>query len=65
MKRLKLSKTNKMIAGVCGVFSEYFGLDPSLVRIILVLLVLLGRGTPVILYLICWAVFPMAGDSDE
>lgn len=59
MKKLKLSRKNKMLAGVCGGISEYFGLDPSLVRIIFALLVLLGRGTPVIVYLVCWAVIPL------
>lgn len=32
-KPLYKSKTNKMIAGVCGGIGEYFGIDPTLVRL--------------------------------
>lgn len=62
MKKMKLSRKNKMFAGVCGGISEYFGLDPSLVRIIFALLVLLGRGLPIVIYLVCWAVIPLDDD---
>ncbi|HLR21143.1 MAG TPA: PspC domain-containing protein [Tissierellaceae bacterium] len=37
-KKLYRSKTNKMIAGVCGGIGEYFNIDPTLVRLIWVLL---------------------------
>ena len=30
-KRLQRSRTEKMIAGVCGGLAEYFGVDPTLV----------------------------------
>lgn len=33
MKKFKLSK-NKKILGVCGGLGEYFGIDPTIVRII-------------------------------
>ena len=57
-KRLCLSSKDKKIAGVCGGISEYFGLEPALVRIIWVLLILLLKGLPIAIYLICWAVMP-------
>lgn len=59
MKKLQLSRKNKMLAGVCGGFSDYFGLDVSLLRVILALLVILGHGVPIIVYLVCWAVLPL------
>lgn len=37
-KKLYRSKTNKMIAGVCGGIGEYFNIDPTLVRLAWVLL---------------------------
>ena len=36
MKKFKLSK-NKKILGVCGGFAEYFGIDPTIVRIIAII----------------------------
>ena len=33
MKKLYKSNPNKMIDGVCGGIAEYFGIDPTLVRL--------------------------------
>ena len=33
MKQLYKSSTNKKIAGVCGGIGEYFGFDPTIVRL--------------------------------
>ena len=41
-KRLYKSNTNKMVDGVCGGIAEYFGLDPTLVRLGWVLLCAAG-----------------------
>ena len=56
--RLRRSKTDKMIAGVCGGIGEYIGWDPTIVRIIFVILTLAGAGAPVLLYLILAIVMP-------
>ena len=55
--RLYRSKSSKMIAGVCGGLADFFGLDPSLVRLVFVLLALLG-GHGLLLYLILWIIVP-------
>ena len=34
MKKLHKSNSQKMIAGVCGGIAEYFGFDPTIVRLI-------------------------------
>lgn len=57
-KRLCLSGKDKKIAGVCGGISEYFNLEPALVRIIWILLLIMFKGLPLIVYIICWAVMP-------
>jgi len=41
-KRLYRSNNNRMICGVCGGIAEYFGIDPTLVRIGWVVLSLFG-----------------------
>ena len=50
IRRLYKSRTNRMIDGVCGGVAEYFGFDPTLVRIAWVLLIFPG-GLGIILYI--------------
>lgn len=56
----KLTKSNnKMVAGVCAGIAEYLGWDPTLVRIIYLLLALFSAGFPgLLLYLILCIVMP-------
>lgn len=56
-KRLYRSRSDRQIFGVCAGFAEYFGLDPSLVRVGWVVAALLG-GTGVLAYLIAAIVIP-------
>jgi phage shock protein C len=56
-KKLYLSDTNKKIGGVCGGLGEYLGIDPTLVRLALILLFFLG-GTGLLAYLIAWIIIP-------
>ena len=43
-KRLYKSNQNKMIDGVCGGIAEYFGVDPTVVRLLWALFSTLGIG---------------------
>ena len=56
-RRLTRSRTDRMIAGVCGGFAAYSGIDVNIVRLVMVLLALLG-GSGVVLYLVAWAIVP-------
>lgn len=56
--RLSKSRTDKMIAGVCGGIAEYLGWDATIVRIIFVVLTIMGYGSPVLLYFILALVMP-------
>lgn len=56
-KQLYRSETDKMLAGVCGGFAEYFNIDPTILRLIFVFFVLFGGGG-VLAYIICWIVIP-------
>ncbi len=56
-RRLYRSQTDRMIAGVCGGLAEFFDIDPTLVRLIFVLLTLMG-GHGILLYIILWIVMP-------
>ena len=56
-KRLYRSRSNRTLAGVCAGIAEYYGWDPTLVRVAWIVLTLLG-GSGVLLYLIMWLVMP-------
>lgn len=56
--RLKKSRTDRMITGVCGGIAEYLGWDPTIVRIIFVICTFLGWGSPILLYFILALVMP-------
>ena len=55
---LRRSRTDKMIAGVCGGLAQYFGLDATLLRIIYVLLSIFTVFAGLLVYLILWLVTP-------
>jgi phage shock protein PspC (stress-responsive transcriptional regulator) len=50
-RRLLRSRTDRKVVGVCGGLGEYFDVDPTLVRIAVVLGSLFTGGTLVIAYL--------------
>ena len=57
-KRLYRSRRDVMIAGVCGGIAEYFDVDPTIVRLIAVVLVL-GWGSGLLAYLIAVLIIPI------
>lgn len=59
---LQRSTTNRVIAGVCGGLGEYFDLDPTLVRVVFVLLAFFSMGFGILLYLVLALVIPEAGE---
>lgn len=56
--KLRRSRSDRMVAGVCGGLARTFGVDAAVVRIALVAATLLGFGTGAVLYVICWFVMP-------
>lgn len=58
MNKLYRSKNNKMIAGVCGGIGEYFKVDPTLVRLLWLLISLMSAGGGVVAYIIAWIIVP-------
>lgn len=58
--RLVRSRTDRMIAGVCGGIADAYGLDPALVRLIVVLLTVFGAGSGAIAYVAAWILMPDA-----
>jgi phage shock protein C len=58
-KRLMRSSSDKKLGGVCAGLADYFDMDPTLVRVLWLLIVLCG-GTGILLYVILWIVLPLA-----
>jgi len=56
-RRLYRSQTNKVIAGICGGIGEYLDTDPTVVRLVLVVLTLLG-GSGILLYILGLFIIP-------
>jgi phage shock protein C len=57
-QRLYRSRSDRMIAGVCGGIAQYFGVDPTIVRLFTVLAAIFSGGVVVILYFVLWLVVP-------
>jgi len=58
-KKLLRSSTDKKLGGVCAGLADYFDMDPTLVRVLWLLVVLCG-GTGILLYVILWIALPLA-----
>jgi phage shock protein PspC (stress-responsive transcriptional regulator) len=63
VKRLTRSEDNRMVAGVCGGLGEFFGVDPVIVRVVLVVLALFG-GSGLLLYAAMWLIVTRASQVD-
>ena len=57
-KELKRSTSNRMIAGVCAGLGDYFGIDPTIVRLLTLLAFFTGFGGIALVYLIMAIVVP-------
>jgi phage shock protein C len=57
-KKLRRSRGDRMVAGVCGGAANMLGVDAALLRILLVAATILGFGTGAVLYLVCWIIVP-------
>ena len=58
MKKLFLSANDRKIGGVCGGIGEYLERDPTVIRILFILLVLFSFGFAVFAYLAMWLIIP-------
>jgi phage shock protein C len=58
-RRLRRSRTDRMLGGVAGGLGEYLNIDPTIVRIVFVVLALLN-GFGLLLYFVLWLLVPAA-----
>ena len=55
-KKLYRSESDKMLGGVCGGIAEVYDIDPTLVRLLTVLLVF--SGVSPLIYIVAWIIMP-------
>lgn len=56
---LRRSVDNRIIAGIIGGLAEYFELDPTLLRVLYVVVSIISVAFPgILVYLILWMVIP-------
>ncbi len=58
MKKRLTRSDDGYIGGVCGGIAEYFGWDPTIVRVIWLIAILFGVGSPILIYIILWIIMP-------
>ena len=64
VRRLHRSRTNRVLAGVCGGLAEHYGSDPTAVRLAAIVLGLFTGIVPmVVLYIVAAIVLPETGAS--
>lgn len=61
-ERYVRSRTDRVLAGVCGGLAAYFDVDPTLVRVAWVVVTLFSVGLGVLAYVLLWLLAPEEGD---
>lgn len=62
-KKLFKSSRNKVLTGTCGGIGEYFNIDPTLIRLIFVIVTFAG-GCGILVYIVAALVIPNAPVDD-
>lgn len=64
MKKLYKSRRDKKIDGVCAGIAHYLNLDPTIIRLLWIILSLAG-GSGVLAYIICMIIMPVEPEAIE
>ena len=66
MAKLKqlLEQSSWIIAGICGGIAQYFELDPTIIRVLFVVLSVFAGGG-ILVYIILWLIIPQEPDTTE
>ncbi len=59
-KMLRRSRSDRVLAGVCGGLGEFFGISPFWFRLGFVIASLPGGLPGIVPYLLCWMIIPKA-----
>ncbi|HSJ57168.1 MAG TPA: PspC domain-containing protein [Anaerolineae bacterium] len=59
MNQLRRSRTNRVVAGVCGGLGEFFGVGAFWFRLLFLILLLPGGAPGLLPYLLLWLIIPL------
>ncbi len=63
MKKLYRSTSNNIIAGICGGLGEILEVDPTIIRLIVIVVALITGVIPFVIgYLLAWWIVPLKSD---
>lgn len=62
-KVLVRSRRGRMVAGVCAGAADYFGIDVTVVRVIVAVVSVITGGAGVLAYLAAWVIIPEEGEK--
>jgi phage shock protein PspC (stress-responsive transcriptional regulator) len=62
-KTLVRSRGNRVVAGVCGGLAEYFGVDLTLIRLLVAVIAVMTGGVVALAYLAAWLIIPEQGET--
>ncbi len=62
-KVLVRSQKGRMVAGVCAGIADYYGIDATLVRVIVAVVSIITGGAGVLAYLAAWVIIPEEGEK--
>lgn len=57
-RALRRSRSNRMIAGVCGGLAEFFGISSFWIRLAFLLALIPGGVPGILVYVVMWIVVP-------
>ncbi len=58
IKRLYRSRNDRLIGGVCAGLADYFNIDPTVMRLLYILLCFVSLGSGVLIYVLLWLIVP-------
>jgi phage shock protein C len=61
-RKLYRSRNRRMVAGVCGGLADYFDIDPTVIRVLFLILAVFG-GSGLVVYLVMWIIVPDASKA--
>ncbi len=64
-ERYVRSDTDRIFAGVCGGLGAYLGVDPTLVRVLWVIVTLFSAGIGFFAYLLLWLLAPTESEIEQ
>jgi phage shock protein C len=64
-KMLVRTRAGRIIAGVCSGLAEYFGIDVTVIRVVVAVLTVFTGGFGALAYLAAWVVIPEEGEKSS